>query len=235
MENEPLYKGKVLVVGATGRTGQWVVRRLQHYGVPLRVFARDKDKALKLFGPGVECVEGRIQSDSNVARAVLGCDAVICALGSSSYSGESSPAEVDRDGVKRVVDEAAKCGVKHFALVSSMAVTKWYHPLNLFGGVLLKKWEAEEHLRTLFSQDGLSYTIVRPGGLKDGEPLLHKLHLDVGDRLWSGWINRSDVAELLVLSLWNEKAKNKTFEVINDIEEVQLSLSKYYDTLAELR
>ena len=34
---------------------------------------------------------------------------------------------------------------------------------------------------------------ARPGGLKDGEPLQHKLHVDTGDRLWSGWINRSDV------------------------------------------
>ena len=67
--------------------------------------------------------------------------------------------------------------------------------------------------------------------MKDGEPLCHKLHVDVGDRLWSGWINRSDVAELLVVALWLEKAKNKTFEVINEVEEKQVSLEQYYDTL----
>ncbi|MEI6847468.1 MAG: SDR family oxidoreductase [Chlorobiaceae bacterium] len=225
------YKGKVLVAGATGRTGQWVVKRLQHYGVPVRVFARDKEKALRLFGESVECFTGQIQSDTDVAHAVKGCDAVISALGSSSYAGESSPGEVDRDGVIRLVNESAKSGVKHFALMSSMAVTKWYHPLNLFAGVLLKKWEAEEHLRRVFSKDGHSYTIIRPGGLKDGDPLRNNLHVDTGDRLWSGWINRSDVAELLVLSLWVEKAKNKTFEVINETEEAQQSLEHYYDKL----
>jgi hypothetical protein len=99
--------------------------------------------------------------------------------------------------------------------------------------VLLKKWEAEEHLRSVFSRPGLSYTIVRPGGLKDGEPLHHKLHVDTGDRLWSGWINRSDVAELLVVALWVEKAKNKTYEVVNDIEEEQSGLEQYYDLLPE--
>jgi uncharacterized protein YbjT (DUF2867 family) len=231
MAAETQYKGKVLVAGATGKTGQWVVRRLQHYGVQVKVFSRDREKALGLFGQSVEYVTGRIQSDSDVANAVKGCEAVISTLGSSSLSGESSPGEVDRDGVIRLVDEAAKSGVKHFALESSMSVTKWYHPLNLFGGVLTKKWEAEEHLRGVFSGEGRSYTIIRPGGLKDGDPLMHKLHVDTGDRLWGGWINRADVAELLVLSLWLDKAKNKTFEVINESEEVQTGLEQYYEKL----
>lgn len=233
MERNKMYNGKVLVVGATGKCGQWVVKRLLHYGVSVRVFSREHDKAFRLFGEHVEIFTGKIQSVSDIALAVKGCDAVISALGSSSYSGESSPADVDRDGVKRLVDEASKAGVSHFGLVSSLAVTRWYHPLNLFAGVLLKKWEAEEHLRSVFSRPGLSYTIVRPGGLKDGEPLHHKLHVDTGDRLWSGWINRSDVAELLVVALWVERAKNKTFEVVNDIEEEQSGLEQYYDLLPE--
>ena len=231
MDKESIYRSKVFVAGATGKTGQWVVKRLLHYGVPVRVFSRDKDKALRLFGDRVEIVPGKIQSSRDIASAVEGCDAVISALGSSSYSGESSPADVDRDGVKRLADEAAKAGVKHFGLVSSLAVTRWYHPLNLFAGVLLKKWEAEEHVRKVFTNEGRSYTIVRPGGLKDGEPLHYKLHVDTGDRLWNGFINRSDVAELLVIALWLDKAKNKTFEVVNDIEQPQTSLGLYYDAL----
>ena len=64
-----------------------------------------------------------------------------------------------------------------------------------------------------------------------GEPLQHKLHVDTGDKMWSGWINRSDVAELLVVALWLEKAKNKTFEVINEADEEQKSLEPFYDNL----
>ncbi len=233
MDSKRVYGGRVLVAGATGRTGQWVVKRLLHYGIAVRVFSRQADKALTLFGQSVEIVTGKIQNTEDISRAVKGCDAVLSAIGSSSYSGESSPADVDRDGVKRLVDEAARSGVKHFGLVSSLGVTRWYHPLNLFGAVLLKKWEAEEHLREVFAPPALSFTIVRPGGLKDGEPLLHKLHVESGDRLWSGWINRSDVAELLVLSLWVEKAKNKTFEVVNEREEVQSTLEHCYDLLPE--
>jgi len=218
MENRAAYSGKVLVTGATGKTGRWVVARLQHYGIPVKVLVRSAEKAADLGN--VEVIQGRIQSDSDVARAVEGCSAVISALGSSELFGEASPAEVDRDGVIRLAEQARQAGVKHFGLVSSMAVTRWYHPLNLFGGVLSRKFEGEEKVRALFDGEGRSFTIVRPGGLRDGEPLQHELHVEQGDRMWSGWINRADVAELLVLSLWTPEAAGKTFEVVNKSEEV---------------
>ena len=225
------YRGTVLVAGATGRTGSWVVRRLLHYGIPVRVMSRSAQKARELFGDKVEVVIGKVQERETVARAVTGCDAVISALGSSAFTGESSPAEVDRDGTILLVDEAAAAGVRHFAMVSSIAVTKWFHPLNLFGGVLSMKLAAENHLRKVFGQAGHSYTIIRPGGLKDGEPLQHQLHVDQGDRIWNGWTNRSDVAELAVLSLWIDKARNQTFEVVSEAEAQQASLEGCYDRL----
>jgi len=233
MDTGSVYKGKVLVAGATGRTGSWVVRRLLHYGVAVRVLSRSEEKARELFGDRVEVAVGKIQDGGDVARAVEGCQAVISALGSSALTGESSPSEVDRDGAIRLMDEAAKAGATHFAMVSSIAVTKWFHPLNLFGGVLNMKLAAEEHLHKVFGNEGRTYTIIRPGGLKDGEPLQHRLKVDQGDRIWNGWTNRSDVAELAVLSLWVAKAGNRTFEVVSQDPEPQQSLEYCFDRLHE--
>ena len=67
--------------------------------------------------------------------------------------------------------------------------------------------------------------------LKDGEPFKHKLQVDTGERLWNGCTTGSDVAELLMVALWAEKAKNKTFAVINESEEEQSGLEQYYDLL----
>jgi uncharacterized protein YbjT (DUF2867 family) len=225
------YQGRVLVAGATGKTGRWVVRRLLHYGIPVRVLARSGQKARELFGDKVEVAESRIQNVDDVGRALSGCTGVISALGSSTLTGESSPAEVDRDGAIRLIDEAARAGVSHVAMVSSIAVTRWYHPMNLFGGVLTMKFAAEKHLREVFGKSGRSYTIIRPGGLKDGEPLEHRLQVDQGDRIWNGWTNRSDVAELAVLSLWYPGARNRTFEVISEVAEPQQSLEGCFDRL----
>ncbi len=224
----PKFQGKVLVAGATGRTGLWVVRRLLHYGISTRAFARKADKLAEFNNIEVEL--GHIQNETAVQRCVKACDAVICALGATSMLGESSPVQVDGDGTIRLIDAAADAGVKHFILISSIAATKPFHPLNLFGGVLSQKRRAELHLEKVFSTAERTFTIIRPGGLKDGEPLKHKLQLDVGDRI-SGLIDRSDVAELAVLSLWHPKAKNNTFEAIRLNEEPQSSLLPYLDAL----
>lgn len=63
-----------------------------------------------VFDAGVEIAVGRVGDRAALDRAVQGCSAVISALGSSSLGGESSPAEVDRDGVIRLADAAAAAG-----------------------------------------------------------------------------------------------------------------------------
>ncbi|NTV46434.1 MAG: SDR family oxidoreductase [Chlorobiales bacterium] len=233
MSGENQFKGKVLVAGATGATGRWVIKRLQGYGIPVRALVRSEEKG-KSLGERIELAIGRVQSNEDLAKAVKGCDAVISALGASSIFGESSPAEVDRDGVIRLVDEAAKAGVKKFVLVSSLSVTRTLHPMNLFGGVLSMKHAGEEHLREVFSQAGRSYTIIRPGGLKNGEPFKHKILFDKGDRILNGFIDRSDVAEVTVLSLSVQSAHNQTFEMISAGEEPQQSLEPYFENLEKL-
>lgn len=59
MADKSGYGGRVLVAGATGRTGSRVVRRLLHYGVLVRVFVRSAEKALEMFGGAVEMSVGK--------------------------------------------------------------------------------------------------------------------------------------------------------------------------------
>ncbi|MCS6989380.1 MAG: SDR family oxidoreductase [Chloroherpetonaceae bacterium] len=223
------FNGKVLVVGATGRTGLWVLRRLQAYDIPARAFARKADKLAEFRD--LEVSLGKIQNASAIRSAVKGCDAIICAIGATALFGESSPVQVDGDGIIRLVDIAKENNVKKFILISSIAVTKPLHPLNLaFGGVLSQKLRSENHLRKIYGQDGFAYTIIRPGGLKDGEPFKHQLQTGKGDTI-SGVIDRADVAELAVLSLWVKRVENETFEVIRSAPAEQKSLELYLEKL----
>jgi nucleoside-diphosphate-sugar epimerase len=222
------FNGTVLVAGATGRTGLWVVRRLLHYGIKTKTFSRSAAKLSEF--KNLEVWLGKIQNSSAVTAAVQGCDAVISALGATELIGDASPAQVDGDGVIRLVDAAADAGVKKFILISSIAVTKPFHPLNLFGGVLSQKLRAENHIRKIFSENGRTYTIIRPGGLKDGDPFKFKLQFDKGDKI-TGLIDRSDVGEIAALSLWIPKATNQTFEVIRTVAEDQKTLEPYFNSL----
>lgn len=222
------FEGKVLVVGASGRTGLWVIRRLQHYGIDTRAFTRKADKLSDFRN--IEVSLGKIQNASALRSAVSGCDAIICTIGASELIGNDSPVQVDGDGIIRLVDIARECEVKKFILVSSIAVTKPFHPLNLFGGVLSQKLRSENYLRSIYGKEGFTYTVIRPGGLKDGDLFKHQLQMGKGDTL-SGIIDRSDVAELAVLSLWVKGVENETFEVIRTSLADQKSLESYLEKI----
>lgn len=71
-----------------------------------------------------------------------------------------------------------------------------------------EKFKGEEALR----QSGLPYTIVRPGGLKDGPSGEKKLVIKQGDKT-SGSVARSDVAAVSVAALKDPAAKNVTLEL----------------------
>jgi len=225
------FKGSVLVVGATGRTGVWVVRRLQHHTIDYHLFVRSGEKALELFGPEVidKLTIGSIEHADEIRAAAGHAEAVICAIGGNVTDPKAPPpSAIDRDGVKRLALIARECGVKHFILISSLGVTKPDHPLNKYGQVLTMKLEGENEVRRLFSEPGYSYTILRPGGLIDGPPLNHALDFDTGDRIVTGIIDRSDVAEVAVISLFTPEAHNLTFELIQSKEAQQSSLSDYF-------
>lgn len=225
------FEGTVLVAGATGRTGKWIVESLKRHGIDYRLFVRSPEKAAELFGPEIldRIAVGSIENEDEISRALEGADAVISAIGGNVRdAGSPPPSAIDRDGIIRLAEISRKKNIRKFILVSSLAVTKPDHPLNRHGRVLSMKLEAENAVRKLYSGPGCSCTILRPGGLLDGQPFMHELIFDTGDRIETGVIQRSDVAEIAVLSLVTPEAHNLTFELIEGKEYPQISLQKYF-------
>ncbi len=228
------FNGIVLVAGATGRTGQWIVRRLQAYNIDYRLFARSREKAIELFGS--DCADklalGSIENSSETEAAVFGCSAVISAIGTYVTDPNAPPpSAIDRDGMKSLAMIAHKCGVKKFIQVTSLAVTRPEHPMNRYGEVLRMKLLGENAIRSVYTARRFSYTILRPGGLQDGNPFLHKLEFGTGDTLM-GVIDRSDVAEAAVISLWHPNAVNATFELIRGEKAARPSLEPFFDRIS---
>lgn len=223
--------GAVLVAGATGLTGRRVVAELRRRGFEARAGARDLKKAESLGLPetGAEVVLLDVLDAAQVAQAMQGAAAVVCATGftPSLNLGKDNPAKVDRQGTVALVDAAVKSGtVKKFVLVSSLltnarAIGQQDNPnykfLNAFGNILEEKLQAEKYLRA----SGLDYTIVRPGGLSDepasavgniivrGEDTLFGLDDDPGRA-----ISRDTVAEVCVEALIQPGASNRVVEVV---------------------
>lgn len=201
----------VLVAGATGRTGTPVVTQLLADGYKVRVLVRDPAKARTTLGDQVTYFTGDVTDPASLAPAMQGADAVISAIGAKGKDGPNRPEVIDYQGVRNLATAASAAGVKQFVLVSSRAVTQKDHPLNrMFGDVLIWKLKGEDALRA----SGVPYTIIRPGGLGNGEPGKNAFVIEQGDKVTGQTtIARADVATVCVQALKYPEARNRTFEV----------------------
>ena len=200
----------VLVAGATGKTGRFVVEELLANGFRVRAFVRDTDKAREILHDDIEFAKGDVKNRESIDAALGGVASMIIAIGSTRGDPDNSPEHVDYGGVKNLIEGAADAGVDQFVLVSSGGVTHEEHVLNeMFDNILVWKFKGEEAVRN----SGVDYTIVRPGGLVNKPGGQTQVVFQQGDNV-EGIIPRADVAQVCVQALMFPEARNRTLEII---------------------
>ncbi|MEL6551891.1 MAG: SDR family oxidoreductase [Cyanobacteria bacterium J06621_11] len=200
---------KVLVAGATGQTGRRVVETLIAKDITVKALVRDRDKAIAQLPQGIEIVVGDVLKPDSLRTALSDCQVLISATGAAPSFDPTGPYKVDYEGNKNLVDAAKAAQLDQFVMVSSLCVSKLFHPLNLFWGILYWKQQAEDYLK----QSGMPYTIVRPGGLKN-ENNSEAIVMSAADTLFEGSIPRKKVAEVCVEAIAQPTAKNKVLEIV---------------------
>lgn len=200
---------KAFVVGATGETGRRIVQELVRREIPVRALVRDLAKAQQILPEGVELVVGDVLKPDSLRETIADCTVLLSATGAAPSFDVTGPYKVDYLGTKNLVDVAKEKGIQQFVMVSSLCVSRFFHPLNLFWLILVWKKQAEDYLQ----KSGLSYTIVRPGGLKN-EDNSDAIVMRGPDNLFDGSIPRQKVAQVCVEALLQPQAKNKIVEVV---------------------
>ena len=200
---------RVFVAGATGKTGRHIVRQLIAKNIPVKALVRDIEKAKAVLPATAELISGDILKPASFEPALANCSVLICATGASPSLDHTGPYQVDYQGTKNLVDAAKVHGIEHFVLVSSLCVSKFFHPLNLFWLVLYWKKQAEAYIQN----SGLTYTIVRPGGLKE-EDTSDNIMMQSADTLFDGSIPRPKVARVCVEALFQPQARSQIVEII---------------------
>ncbi len=201
---------KACVAGATGATGSRIVTQLVARGVPVVAFVRDAVTARSQLPPEVTLVEGTVTDKESLRRAMAGCTVLLSATGARPSFDPTGPYQVDYEGTKNLVDVAKEVGIDQVVMVSSLCVSRFFHPLNLFFLILYWKQQAEAYLQA----SGLTYTIVRPGGLKDDDTDPRPLIMAPADTLFEGSVPRLKVAEVCVEALYLPQARNKIVEIV---------------------
>ncbi len=214
---------KAFVAGATGQTGRHIVTELVKRNISVRALVRDLEIAKQILPPEVELVKGNVIFADTLENAIADCDVLVCATGAKPSLNAFEPYLVDYIGTKNLVKAAKAKNIKHFAIVSSLCVSKFLHPLNLFWLVLFWKKQAERYLQ----DSGLTYTIVRPGGLLNREKE-GGLVLSGADTLFEGSIPRTKVAQVTVDALFEESAKNKLVEIVVQADTPELPIAELF-------
>lgn len=140
----------ILVAGGTGRLGTLVVRGLARRHLDVRVLTRDVTRAQHL-GDVAEVVVGDVRDRASLDRAMGGVTTVVSAVQGFAGPGKVTPASVDHEGNRHLVDAAAAAGADVVMLSVVGATAR--HPMELFRA----KHAAEQHLRASTAP----WTIVR--------------------------------------------------------------------------
>ncbi|MGK7872749.1 MAG: SDR family oxidoreductase [Xenococcaceae cyanobacterium] len=214
---------KAFVAGATGQTGRQIVQELVKRNIPVRALVRNLEKGKEILPAEAELVVGDVLKPEILGEAIADSTVLLCATGAKPSLDPTEPYQVDYQGTKNLVDAAKAKGIEHFVLVSSLCVSKFFHPLNLFWLILYWKKQAEEYIQ----KSGLTYTIVRPGGLRNqdnSDPIV----MSSADTLFDGSISRVKVAQVCVESLSQPVANNKIVEVVAKAEAEQMNWKQLF-------
>lgn len=196
----------VTVFGATGGIGQVVVQRLLTARHDVTAYVRDPTK-LDVSDPRLTILEGELSDLSDVAKAIVGADAVISALGPSLKRGAAGTPVAD--GTRNIVEAMRSAGVRRYVGLATPSVPDERDRPTMKGRIvpMVAKLFLPNALRELvgmtraITESDLDWTIARITRPVDGPP---KGTLRVGflgvDRVGST-MTRADIADFLVSQL----------------------------------
>ncbi|OBJ48686.1 SDR family oxidoreductase [Mycobacterium sp. 1423905.2] len=196
----------IIIIGGHGKVALQLARILTERGDEVSSVFRNPDHAEDVAATGAKPVPANIENLETGALAELlaGHDAVVFSAG----AGGGNPARtyaVDRDAAIRVIDAAARAGVRRFVMVSYFGAGR-DHGIpkdDPFFAYAEAKAAADAHLRA----SNLAWTILGPGRLTLEAATGH---IAVGKA--DGDVSRADVALVIAAALTEDATVGRTID-----------------------
>ena len=191
---------RITVFGSSGATGREIVAQALAAGHHVTAFVRDPAK-LTVTAPALSLVQGDVTDASAVARAIIGRDAVFCALGAAS------PLKLDTAitaGMQHILAAMRDTGVRRLIYLSFIGMREsrdqagWFVK-HVAVRLLANDTAGHEAREAMIKASATDFTIVRAPKLRNGArkgPLRH------GQRLVAtspfAMISRADLATFML-------------------------------------
>ncbi len=203
---------KVIVFGATGKTGQHVLRAALAKGHEVTAFGRSIDR-IDIDDPALHTHKGDVFDTDSVADAVAGHDAAIICLGSTGLRDKTTLAV----GTAAVIDAMVAHEVQRLVVMSAAGVGDSWRQIPrssrlLFHTMLRNVFNDHQAQEAIVEQSPLDWTIVRAAVLKDDPATGHYTATNTGPNTR---ITRADTAAALVDQLTDSTHSRAAISVTN--------------------
>ncbi len=196
-QSAPGTRPRVLVTGASGFLGGYVMRELDAAAYSLVAAGRDRERLAASLTPGATPLECSLADLPDTIEDAGALDAIVhCAALSSPWGTHADFAHANVEGTASVAEAARRAGVRRIVFISSpsiyaSAADRWgireddVDPTNRLNGYIQSKLAAEALLQRAYADGSIEeLVILRPRGLVGaGDPSLVPRLLAVGDRI----------------------------------------------------
>jgi len=213
---------RLLIFGATGATGQVLVRLALQAGHHVTAFVRDPGR-LAIDNPLLGYVVGDVMQPSSIALAMPGQDAVLCALGTMTEIRADRPRRqpgvpVCSVGTRNILEAMSKHACRRIVVESSAGVGE-SRRTGRFGAAMLVRMalrpimEDKELQETAVRTSAADWTVVRPVKLTNGPA---RGQTQAGESL--GWnvfstISRADTAAFMLAAVSDPGTSRKALTI----------------------
>jgi len=163
---------KVLILGATGRTGKHLLANALKAGYQVNVLVRDKNK-VKINHPQLTIFEGNTLDKELLAKALQDCTYLVSALNISRTSDFPwaklrTPENFLSSTLQRIIELADEKVLKQLVIITAWGVHETLNHIPFWFKWMIQKsnigiaYKDHEIQEDLLKKSGLNFTVVRP-------------------------------------------------------------------------
>ncbi len=202
---------KIIVFGATGKTGQKLVDQALSKNYQVTAFVRTPEKLKQGEQRNLIVVKGDVLNYNQVAAAIENQDIVFCNLGMPA----SDKSYLRTDGTANIIKAMKEKKVSRFVCQTSLGfadtkeVLPWHMKYLIVPFILKNAFRDHEQQERVIEKSELDWTIVRPGNMTNGKLTgTYKHGFEPTEKIKLK-ISRNDVSHFMLDQIDNKQYLNK--------------------------
>lgn len=214
---------KILILGATGRTGKYIIEEAIKRGHKIVVIARNPEK-LKDYN--IEITQGTPYDYETVEKTIIGCEAVINTLNVSRKSDNpwarlAAPKDMISKSASNSIKAMEKFGIKRFVALSTIGAGRSWKTspviLKIIVSISNLKFAFKDHGKQeeILEKSAIDYTICRAPMLSSEINDIGAVATQEGKKPANRVLSRNSAAEFFLNIIENNEHIRETISLSN--------------------